>query len=105
MATSTIGTGSVGTTQVAATALTGWTAATPCGSGVLVSLPSDASGKMYYRFATGANDTTAAVLIPNGVPYTINPAGMCQGGSAPSLSNLFFVASASSQAFTGEAIG
>jgi hypothetical protein len=105
MPTSTIGTATVGTTQVAATAVTGWSATTPCSQGVLVSLPADASGKMYYRFVTGANDTTAAVHIPNGVPFTINPSGLFQGGLKATLSNLFFVSDTVSQAFTAEAIG
>lgn len=105
MATGTIGTGTIGTTQVAATAITGWSSSTPCGSGVLVSLPADNSGKTYYRYVTGGNNTSNAVLIPNGVPFTINPAGLCQNGPTPTLSNLFFVADGASQAFTGEAVG
>lgn len=105
MPTSTIGTATIGTTQVAATSVTGWTSATPCGYGILVSLPTSNTGSIYYRFVTGGNNTTAAVLIPTGVPFTINPAGLMQGGSTPSLSNLFFVASAAGQELTAEAIG
>ena len=103
--TATIGTSTIGTTQVAATSVTGWSATTPCSSGILVSLPASNSGVTYYRYVTGPNDTTAAVPIPNGTPYTINPAGLMQGGSAATLANLFFVASAASQAFCAEAIG
>lgn len=97
---STIGRATIGTSQVAATAVTGWSSSTPCGGGILVSLPVANTGVTWYRFATGPNDTTVAMPIPNGVPYTINPVGM-----AGSLSNLFFVADTAGQVFAAEAIG
>lgn len=107
MPTSTIGVSTIGGTQVAATAVTGWSSSTPCGFGVLVSLPTSNTGTIYYGFLTGVT-TSTGIPIPTGVPYTINPAGLIQsqaGGVTPTLSNLFFIASGSGQAFTAEAIG
>lgn len=97
---STIGTATIGTNQVAATSVTGWAADTPCGRGILVVLPSANTGNVYYRFVTGGNNVTAAVYIPKGVPFTINPAGMNN-----SLANLFFVADLAGQLLTAEAVG
>ena len=104
MATATIGRASIGTSQVAATAVTGWSSTTPCGSGVLVSLPAANTGIIYYGYTTGVT-TSNGVPIPNGVPYTINPAGLMQGGSVATLSNLFFISDTAAQTFAGEAIG
>lgn len=104
MPTATIGTATVGTTQVAATAFTGWDANTKCNGGVRVFLPVGNTDVVYVRYVTGPNNLTAAIAIPKGVVVEITPAALAQGGLTPTLSNLFFVAGAASQAVTAEAI-
>ena len=70
-------------------------------SGVKVVLPSDNSGKTYYGFSSGVTTSTGC-HIPNGVPFTINPAEFpLNANGQPDLTALYFIASAASQVVTG----
>lgn len=93
--------GTVGTTPaIQATTFTGLTTLTTTGYGIKVVLPSANTGKMYYGFTSGVLISTGC-HIPNGVPFTINPAEFPLANGKPDLTALYFVSDTAGQTLTG----
>ena len=68
--------------------------------GVKVVTPAANTGLLYYGFTSGVTTSTGC-HIPNGSPFTINPAEFPSVNGKPDLTALYFIASAASQTVTG----
>ena len=68
--------------------------------GVKVVTPAANTGLLYYGFTSGVTTSTGC-HIPNGSPFTINPAEFPLADGKPDLTALYFIASAASQTVTG----
>lgn len=69
--------------------------------GVKVVTPAANTGLLYYGFASNVTASTGC-HIPNGLPFTINPAEFPTNISGqPDFTSLYFIASAASQTVTG----
>lgn len=69
--------------------------------GVKVVTPAANTGLLYYGFTSSVTVSTGC-HIPNGLPFTINPAEFPKNSSGqPNFAALYFIASAASQTVTG----
>jgi hypothetical protein len=70
-------------------------------AGVKVVTPAGNSGLLYYGFASGVTTTTGC-HIPNGSPFTINPAEFPTNSSGQAdFTALYFISDAAGQVVTG----
>lgn len=95
---------SVGTSVVRATTITGLTTLTTTSYGVRVCIPASNTGRVFFDFR--ANVTTSdGELIPNGIPFTINPGDFPDNSSGrPDLTSLYFIADTAGQTITGRVL-
>lgn len=69
--------------------------------GVKVVTPAANTGLLYYGFSSGVTTSTGC-HIPNGVPFTINPAEFPLDSSGkPDMTTLYFISGTAAQNVTG----
>ena len=69
--------------------------------GVKVVTPAANTGLLYYGFSSGVTTSTGC-HIPNGSPFTINPAEFpLNGDGRPDLTGLYFISDTAAQTVTG----
>jgi len=68
--------------------------------GVKVVTPAANTGLLYYGFTSGVTTSTGC-HIPNGSPFTINPAEFPLAAGKPDLTALYLISDTASQKVTG----
>ncbi len=68
--------------------------------GVKVVTPAANTGLLYYGFSSGVTTSTGC-HIPNGSPFTINPAEFPFADGKPDLTALYFISDTAAQTVTG----
>lgn len=68
--------------------------------GVKVVTPAANTGLLYYGFSSGVTTSTGC-HIPNGSPFTINPAEFPLADGKPDLTALYFISDTAAQTVTG----